>query len=205
MSSAVCATSASQTVMPSRPAGAAASSSVWPKPGRAAPTRTASASACTRRFGLSCGCASSQATTAPCARCSRRHCASSEVLPKPAGACTRTTGWSRRPRAGSSRERITRWRGTRGGVTLSNRSSAGRVPGSCVEVVTGFNLPWREGHGQAGRSSNAWGMLPRTRHVAKTAIPPFADRSACVAGFYIFRIVFVSPILFAGVCPCTAI
>ena len=36
-----------------------------------------------------CGCADSQATTAPCARCSRRHCASSEVLPKPAGACTR--------------------------------------------------------------------------------------------------------------------
>ena len=42
-SSAVCANSASQVVMPSRPPGAAASSSVWPKVGRPARQRTASA------------------------------------------------------------------------------------------------------------------------------------------------------------------
>ncbi len=101
------------------------SSSVWPKPGRAAPLRTASASACTRRFGVSRACACTQATAAPRARCSSRHCASSEVLPKPAGACTSTIGWSARcASADSSRARVTRWRGTRGGVTLSSRSSA---------------------------------------------------------------------------------
>ena len=120
----ICATSASQTVTPSRPAGAAASSSVWPKVGRPAPVRTASARPCTKRGTSSCGCADSQATTRPCARCSRRHCASSEVLPKPAGACTRITGWSRRRSWSACRRgRASWWRGTRGGVTFSSRSS----------------------------------------------------------------------------------
>ena len=120
----ICATSASQTVTPSRPAGVAASSSVWPKVGRPAPMRTASARPCTKRGTSSCGCADSHATTRPCARCSRRHCASSEVLPKPAGACTRITGWSRsRSWSDCRRGRATWWRGTRGGVTFSSRSS----------------------------------------------------------------------------------
>ena len=63
MSSAVCATSASQTVTPSRPGRRGASSSVWPKVGRPAPTRTASARPARSAAASSCGCADSQATT----------------------------------------------------------------------------------------------------------------------------------------------
>ena len=97
MSSAVCATSASQAVMPSRPVGAAASSSVWPKLGRPAPVRTRQRQRLHQALRAVLRAApAAKPPRAPCARCSRRHCASSEVLPKPAGACTRITGWSRR-------------------------------------------------------------------------------------------------------------
>ena len=106
-SSALCATSATHVVMPSRPPGAAASSRVWPNVGRPAAVRTASASACTSRDGSSRLCADSHATTAPRARCSRRHCASSEVLPKPPGACTSTIGLSKRSLPACRRARAT--------------------------------------------------------------------------------------------------
>ncbi len=123
------ATSASQAVTPSRPEAGVASSSARPKVARPMPVRTESASARTRRCGVSCACAMIQATIAPCAKCSRRHWASSEVLPKPAAACTRTMGWSRKAGSpGSNRDRVTRSRGKRGGLTLSNRSSAGPGP-----------------------------------------------------------------------------
>ena len=144
-SSAACASSARNTVMLSRPPGPSTSSTPWPKAGRPAATRTASARLCTSRRGSSRVCAETQATAMPMDRYSRRHCASREVLPKPAGACTTNAAWSRRVSAlEKSRARDTRWRGTRGGVTLSNRSwelpaspGVGKVAKgvSCVEVT----------------------------------------------------------------------
>ena len=125
MSIAECATSASQTVTPSRPARQRRRrAGVWPNVGRPAPRRTASARLCMKRAGSSAACAESQATQRPSARCSRRHCAISEVLPKPAGACTRMTGRSRSSsRSICRRGRASCWLGTRGGVTFSSRSS----------------------------------------------------------------------------------
>ena len=162
-----------RAVMPSRPAGGAASSSVWPKVGRPAPARTASARPCTKRATSSCGCADSHATTRPCARCSRRHCASSEVLPKPAGACTRITGWSRRRSWSDCRRgRATRWRGTRGGVTFSSRSSG--APAACGRggVATGLRA-----------AMPAFGADPpgHRRRCRSMVTPPRGGRSAALA------------------------
>src|SRR4051812_26591149 len=93
-----------------------------------------------RRDGSSLGCTDNHATTLPSARCSRRHCASSDVLPYPAGACTRITGWPRRRSWSDLRRGLaTWWRGTRGGVTLSRRSSETPARREGGGVATAFN------------------------------------------------------------------
>lgn len=90
---------------------------------RLRPVANRTASASSSRSGVSVSFAVSHATARPRDRCSSRHCASRDVLPKPAGALSSTMGaapsnvlsLARRGRAGRSR-------GTRGAMTRSARS-----------------------------------------------------------------------------------
>ena len=140
---AVWATSASQRVTSSNPLGLSESSSSRPNFGRPAQFRNASASLWVKRWGSSVSCAVSHATTSPAARNSRRHCASSEVLPNPAGASTRTI--CRRKSASALADRRGRiWKscGARGGVTWRIKSpvaSPASSDGWLTEKDKGFH------------------------------------------------------------------
>ena len=130
-----------------------------------------------KRPGSSSACAESQATQRPSARCSRRHCAISEVLPKPAGACTRMTGRSRSSsRSICRRGRANCWLGTRGGVTFKSRSSgthsafrAGRVATDSKLSAVGRRAgsmespgrpPGRHGSERARRRDDVFAVAP---------------------------------------------
>ena len=71
-----------------------APASPLPNTARSLPRREAVISPWTKRIGSSRSSSVSQATTAARASDSRRHWPSSEVLPKPAGACTAITALS---------------------------------------------------------------------------------------------------------------
>lgn len=90
---------------------------------RLRPVANRTASASSSRSGVSVSFAVSHATARPLDRCSSRHCASRDVLPKPAGALSSTMGAAASSVLSLARRgRASRSRGTRGAMTRSARS-----------------------------------------------------------------------------------
>ena len=154
-SSADCATSASQVVMPSRPGGRHPRAAYARRSaGRSRPAPPAPGSA--RIFaGRHRPGPTSQATTVPWARCSRRHWASKCRLAETGGSLHddgRAVAVVRSHRQ-RSRCRTRRSRGTRGGVTLSSRLEA-ELPDLGSGCAT--SLPMSGWEGDARRQVGSW-------------------------------------------------